>query len=144
MGKTFTYGERTTRGLKQLLQGRQKLEPQYKRGGVAGVWMKITAATIDGSNRRWSYTVSQVEWTSGFTWTTVSNGFTGTAYNSIEVPNGATGSFGNGTSSTNFTGTFNLAPIGTNAIVFCHYIGSISDADFYAFSAVNQLEGACP
>jgi hypothetical protein len=109
-----------------------------------GVWMKITAATIDSTNRRWTYTVSEVKWSTAFTWTAVTGGASGSAYNTIEVPNGATGSFGNGVSSTNLTGTFALAPLGTNAIVRCWYLGTASSVDYYAFSAVNQIDGACP
>lgn len=83
------------------------------------MWVLITGATQDGSNLRWVYNFSQAtKATAGYGgWSALSGGLTGTCYNGSEEINGATGLFGNGTTSANFLGTFTIQEIPNNTPV---------------------------
>jgi hypothetical protein len=101
---------------------------------------RFTAQTIshtqDGSNKRWLYKFEEMEKVNaGYGgWGVKADGLAGTAYNRVEDNNGASGSYGNGVSSTNLTGL--LVEIAVVPLV-----GS-DDVEFW-FSYVNGIDGAC-
>jgi hypothetical protein len=96
----------------------------------AGFWVWPTGHTQDGTNKRWKYDWASIENTgSGYGgWTAASGGLTGSSstwdylYNSIENSNAATGTFGNGVSSTNLTGSFDIQPIPNNTPLFARVV----------------------
>lgn len=112
----------------------------------------ITGNTQDGTNKRWKYSWAEaVLSTAGYTgWTTKSGGRTGSstdydyAYNRIEVINGASGAYGNGVSSTNLTGTFDIKPI-PNGIPIRAKIITPDDESKPSlwFAYANGVDGAC-
>lgn len=119
-------------------------QPRFS-SAAEGFWVIITAATKDGSNFRWTYTWSEAEKTAtGFSgWAAKSGGLTGSAYNTVEYANGASGAFGNGVNSTNLTGTFELKPVPTSQPVFVRPVAVGSTTEYW-FSYENGVDGACP
>ncbi len=132
-------------------------------GGVESVpfVVRITAATQDGSNKRWKYEATEVDkTTAGYGgWTDLSGGRTATGatngiylYNLIEDQNGATGTYGNGVASTNLTGTFALQKIPTGTRVAVLLVKTISTTtgsqttttEEWFTSYVNGIDGECP
>lgn len=111
-------------------------------------YFKVSANSQDGSNKRWSYTMVEQEKSAAAYggWTTKSDGGRVlTAYNDQEEDNGSSGLYGNGITSTNLTGTFDVQPIPTGKGVHRVYRVTLSDgsATEYWFSASNGVDGGC-
>lgn len=149
MATGYTYGERTTQALKRLLQPHLGLvnDRNHSSPSDGACWFRITAATQDGSNMRWVYSMTEV-YKSGVgynAWTDVPGGLTTTkGYNGIEDQNGATGTYGVNIASTDLTGTFALKPLYTGVRVRAWPIVNTSNDVEWWFAATNQVNGACP
>lgn len=131
---------------------------QFERAPTP-VYMRITAATKDGSNFRWKYSATEVEVSNyGFgNWATAATTpitlptapSSSTAgwdylYNLIEDANGATGTFGNGVSSTNLTGTLAVQPIPTGTVVKAWIKWpDAADRPFMVCEYPNGVDGGC-
>jgi hypothetical protein len=120
-------------------------------GSVASShWFRIASSSQDGTNKRWTYTCKlQAKTATGYGGWADSSDDTAdyTLYNSIENANAATGTYGNGVASSNLTGTFAVKPLGANARVKAWPVTFTVDGTPYTewwFSAVNQVDGACP
>lgn len=111
----------------------------------AGFWAKVDSSSQDGTNKRWAYTFTEVEKTSaGYGgWAVKSGGRTGTAYNSIEDQNGATGTWGNGVASTNLTGTITIKAAPNSTRIWLVPVALTTGAIEYWFSYENGVDGAC-
>ena len=94
---------------------------------------KITSSSKDGSNFRWEYSWTEQEKTAlGYDgWSDKTGGLSGVkdtttaAYNTIEDMNGATGTFGNGATSTNLDTadyTFAVQPAPADALVVMYIL----------------------
>lgn len=149
MAKAYTYGDRTSQAIKRVLLKDQPSLPGESRNrgvGDGACWFRITAASQDGSNKRWVYSMTEV-YKSGVgynAWTDVPSGLTTTkGYNGIEDQNGATGTYGVNIASTNLSGTFALKPIYTGARVRAWPIVNSSNDVEWWFIASNAVDGAC-
>lgn len=149
MAKGFTFGERTAQALKRVLANDQPdLSGTSRNRGVAdgACWFRITAATQDGTNKRWVYSMTEV-YKSGVgygQWTDTPGGITTTkGYNGIEDQNGATGTYGVNIASTNLSGTFALKPIYTGARVRAWPIVNTSNEVEWWFAVSNAVDGGC-
>jgi hypothetical protein len=128
--------------------------PQRAATSSSGVdgsrWFRIASSSQDGTNKRWTYTCKlQAKTATGYGGWSDSGTDTAdyTLYNSIENGNGATGTYGNGVASSNLTGTFAVKPLGANARVKAWPVTFTASGTSYTewwFSAVNQVDGACP
>lgn len=150
-------GERIARAVLRVeRQGARKkavyMPPRVASGGSgdAGRWFRITAATKDGTNYRWTFT-AKIQEKTGAGWSGWTDSATDTAnytlYNGTEVPNGSTGTFGNGVSSTNLVGLYAVVPLGVGARVkawpVTYVDGEGNTQTEWWFSLVNQIDGAC-
>lgn len=116
------------------------------------IWICLGSSTQDGSNKRWQYDWTEYDWTNeGFGNTSaVSGGLTGHsstrgyAYNSMEEGNGATGTFHNGVSSSNLTGSLTVKPFPSGTIVPAwQKWPEDSDKPFLVFTGANAIDGGC-
>jgi len=113
---------------------------------VESHWMKITGATASG--KRWQYSGKiQKKTTAGYGgWVddTSFNEIT-TAYNMIENMNGATGLWGNGVTSTNLSGSIDIKPAPTGAIVrvYLEIVSGATPTREWWFQYENGIDGAC-
>ena len=113
--------------------------------------------TKDSTNYRWSYTWTEVaKTTTGHAgWATKSGGRSGTAggsdaaYNTMEDMNGATGTFGNGATSTNLVTadySFEVQPAPANLLVrmwpVTFTVGTTEYTEYW-FSYANGVDGSC-
>lgn len=131
--------------------------PRAQQGGGRPwdtVWIKITDATQDSTKKRWKYSWAEVyKATAGFEgWQTLTGGLAGGgandpfgyAYNTIEDPNAATGTYGNGVSSTNLSGSMALIRV-ANGIILRGWIVYPADNStpevWFAFE--NGINGGC-
>lgn len=117
------------------------------------IWMKISASTQDSTNKRWKYTATEVEvsnagygnWSAVDSGIVLNSGIWDYAYNVIEDINSATGTYGNGTVSTDFSTTsYALKPVPNN-VVLPMWIKwpEASTKPFMVFSTANGLAGGC-
>lgn len=125
--------------------GGEGLEGPLRSWPPARFWARITSNTQDGSNKRWSYAITEVcKSSTGYGgWTDVSGGRTGTAYNVIEDQNGATGTWGNGVASTELTGTFDIKPVPNGTRVLIEQVILTNGNAEYWFTYENGVSGAC-
>jgi len=111
--------------------------------GSSAIRAKITSSTSIGDNR-WSYAFEAVKYDKLGAWTTIVDGLTGAAYNSIESNNDDAGVQGNGVDLANLPTGVTLVPIGVGAIVELSAVTNCeTGAVEYVFQAVNQVDGAC-
>jgi hypothetical protein len=107
---------------------------------------QITGHTSIGSNR-WSYTFVQVRTiAAGLEWSSVQDGITGTAYNTIEHMNTGAGVEGNGVSTTDLATTapgFEIMPCTIGNIVFVFLCPDGLGGNAYWFSYANGVSGSC-
>jgi hypothetical protein len=113
-------------------------------GGNRGpTYFRITAASQDGTNKRWAYSATQV-YKSGTAYNNWSDGplTTTTLYNTLEDQNGATGTWGNGVASTNLTGTLAIKaiPTGTRVMAWPIHVGSVTE---YWTQYASGIDGGC-
>ena len=114
--------------------------------------VRVTGSTQDGTNKRWKYTAVEVELTTvGYDgWTDKSGGATWAGgepgayvYNLAEEMNGASGTFGNGVSSTNLSGTFDVQPIPDDMIVTVTRHLTTEGEPVWWTNVANGIDGAC-
>ncbi len=111
-GVTF----RNTRDGAQICLTRPRA-PQVIETGVQLIPVKVTAATRDGANWRWVYTVRrQIKNATGYAGWVEADGEDLTAYNSVEADNGSSGTVSGITLDTTVTG---LLPCPTGMLVWC-------------------------
>lgn len=128
------------------------LADQARRGSLAQIstgparefrspfrWVKITAASRDGSNFRWTYTAKLVMRTATTfgAWTEITGNLT--AFNSLEQMNGSSGVMGNGVNTADLADTgleLQAAPIG--AIIRASF-----EFDAWIFEYANAISGSC-
>lgn len=118
---------------------------------IAPVGVRRVRAIVTGSTEispnRWRYSWSEARFVSG-KWEALPLGYTeataGFAYNGIESGNSAGGVQGNGVDVANLPAGFSIRPVGVNASISLE--GPFIDGDgerFWAFDAVNMVDGAC-
>jgi hypothetical protein len=117
------------------------------------IWIRIGAATQDGSNKRWKYDwVEYKKATAGYGgWAIVSGGRTGPtsatgyAYNTVENGNGASGTYGNGVQSSNLTGSIDIQKVPPNQVIALASIVYPLDGSLPElwFSYENGIDGSC-
>lgn len=122
-----------------------EVDEQRPRGDRS-FWAKITANSTDGTNR-WSYTFAEVyQSAAGYDhWDTVADGLTGTARNTLENMNGASGMLGNGVTVANLIAgdaDFALSPCPINAVVRVFRVDA-AGTDTYWFTYANGVDGGC-
>ena len=111
--------------------------------GSSAIWAKITSSTSI-ADHRWSYGFEAVKYDKLGAWTTIVDGLTGTAYNTIEANNDDAGIQGNGVDLANLPTGVTIVPIGVGAIVELRAVTNCeTGAVEYVFQAVNQVDGAC-
>lgn len=112
-------------------------------GVAAGFWARLGGSSlISGQANKWSYTFAAVKYQTANTWTDITDGTSGTAFNSLEAPNGASGTQGNGIS--NLPDGFDLLPIGAGGVVWIRQVTDCTDfSSDYIFQAINQVGGDC-
>ena len=137
MWQQFSGDAKPTRGEFRSYDG----EPPKQR------WFRITAATQDGTNYRWVYTMIEIYKSGdGYNqWTDVTDGIETTkGYNGVEDQNGSSGTFGVNIAFTNLDGTFELKPLNAGCRVWARpVINSAGDIEWW-FVASNQADGGCP
>ena len=114
-------------------------------GGVAGQSQfpaKITGSADLGPNR-WAYSITEMSLNVDGTFSTLTSGRTGTAYNTLEANNIATGIQGSGDDVSEFPAGITLQPIGIGAVVFINTITNCESADEYLFAVANNAGGDC-
>jgi hypothetical protein len=125
-------------------------KPIEEARGDGALWFKIASSAQDSTNRRWTYTAKLAAKTAtGFNGWSNSTVDTDnyTLYNTVEQANTTSGTYGNGVAHTSLVGTFNLKPLAAGAVVRAWPVTfSVSGTTYteYWFSAVNQIDGACP
>lgn len=111
--------------------------------GCEWIWGKLGGATSIGDNR-WSYPFTQMKYQQAGTWAAVPNGLTGTAYNTIEANNSATGVQGCGINVDQLPAGVSIQPIGAGGIVkITPEINCETQAVEHVFQAVNNADGPC-
>lgn len=129
---------------------REDTPPRMPLDSDGGFWAKITDSTSDGNNK-WAYDFTKVHKTAaGYAgWAAVSPEVTGTARNTIEDMNAATGVQGNGIDVAHLdtaTATFTIQPCPDNAIVFVRplsvTVGGVTTTEYW-FSYANGVDGTC-
>jgi hypothetical protein len=104
---------------------------------------RITGSTSIGDNR-WRYTFAEVEYLKKGLWSEVPDGITGTAYNTIEANNSASGVQGCGINVDWLPAGVSLKPIGTGAVVELRKrINCETLETEYSFAASNLPDGQC-
>lgn len=118
--------------------------------------VKVTGATQNGTNKRWGYTGVEMEklavghagWsakTGGREATGATNGVW--MYNLNEQKNGASGTYGNGVSSTNLTGTFDIQRIPNDTLVWARVVtvvvAGVTTTEWVC-EVASGVDGACP
>jgi hypothetical protein len=107
------------------------------------VWGKLGGATSIGDNR-WSYPFTQMKYQQAGTWAAVPDGLTGTAYNTVEANNSATGVQGCGINVDLLPAGVSIQPIGAGGIVkITPEINCETQAVEHVFEAVNNADGPC-
>jgi len=111
-----------------------------------GFWARITSSSSISDNR-WSYGFAASRYLSEGTFEDIpgeSGGFTGIAYNSVEVNNDDSGVQGNGVSVANLAEGIEIVPVGVGAIVWMRGMVNCDTGAFeYLFEGVNQIDGEC-
>lgn len=113
-------------------------------GGSANVprfRARLTGSSSIGANR-WSYSFVEVEPDLSGTFKDLPGGRTGTAYNTIEANNAASGTLGSGDDPANFPSGVELQPIGP-AVVWIDEDLDCNDQPIFLFQASNNPGGAC-
>jgi hypothetical protein len=111
--------------------------------GQPRIVARITGSTSIGTNR-WRYSISEVEYLKDGIWSTVTDGISGTAYNTLEANNSSTGVQGCGINVEWLPAGVALKPIGFGAVVNvtpCTNCETL--ATEYAFQASNLPDGQC-
>lgn len=110
---------------------------------------KITGQTNITADKQWTYTFVEVypqadpyASASGASFSTVSGGRSGTAYNGIEAGNSAT-VHGNGVTFANLTGSFKVQPIKVGDVVEVTAMMDVAGNVKYIISKMNGVDGAC-
>lgn len=105
---------------------------------------RVSGSSQDGSNKRWVYTfVELAQSAAGYAnFTDKSGGRTGDAYNVIEAANGSSGTFGNGVTSSNLTGSLAIKPVPTGTRVMLRQF-VLSGGNTFWFSYANGIDGGC-
>ena len=149
MATAYTIGARTAQAIKRLLSEGSSLAGQPNRNPASdgGTWFKTTAATQDGTKKRWVYSMTEV-YKSGVgynAWTDVPGGIATTkGYKGIEDQNGVTGTYGVNIASTNLTGTFALKPLYTGCRLRAWPVVNTENDVEWWFAVSNAVDGACP
>lgn len=112
-----------------------------RRGKVGQFWIRLTSSTSIGDNR-WSYAAAEAEPDKLGVWKTKDTGWTGTAYNTFESFNSATGVQGSGDNVANFPSGVALQPIGPAVVPAWRVVNCDGDEEIH-FSAPNNPGGAC-
>lgn len=105
---------------------------------------RVSGSSQDGSNKRWIYTFVELSQSAaGYgNFTDKTGGRTGDAYNVIEAFNGSSGTFGNGVSSANFTGSITIKPVPTGTRIMLRQT-VLTGGNTFWFSYANGVDGAC-
>lgn len=106
----------------------------------------LASAVVTGK-KQWIYTIVEIQktGTSDYgNWFDKPGGRTGPAYNFLEDNNAASGTFGNGMSSSNFKGTFTIKPVPVGTRIQIQEINRTDGGSpEYWFSYENGVDGAC-
>lgn len=109
-------------------------------------WAKIESYDTYATNQ-WTYSIRKATHISaGYSgWSGISSGtsITGTAYNTLEIGNSASGVQGCGINVDNLPSGFSLQPIGVNSIHKFYPITVGSGTEWW-FSCPNSVDGTCP
>jgi hypothetical protein len=109
----------------------------------SGFFAKLTGNSRDGGNWRWTYQFQEVsKTTAGFGgWTPLGGGRSGSAFNTLESLNGASGILGNGVNTANLGNlTPQPAPTGFVVRMYPVLVGSVPE---YEFEYCNGIDGSC-
>jgi hypothetical protein len=110
-------------------------------------WARISAATATATATQWTYTFVEIEKTStGYGgWADKTGGRTGTAYNTFEDNNSASGTQGDGVDIDNLAGTgFTLQPVPVRSDPVLVYWIYLADGTIeYWISVPNAIDGEC-
>jgi len=111
-----------------------------------GFWAQLTGSSADGTNR-WSYSFVEVyKATAGYGgWATKSGGKSGTARNTIEDGNSASGTLGNGVAVSSLDTddyTFTLQPVPDDRVVWIEEVDQGGTAEYW-FQYENGVDGSC-
>lgn len=162
MSDLFGFNSGEVDRIARAVRAIENSRPKNNGGGKANNFRQIPDNHIDvliqgsnqdGSNYRWKYSWAQAQYGGGGYsggWTLVASGQTGTSnlYNAIENINGSSGAFGNGTNSSDFTGTgFELQPIPNNTPIRIYpyfYVDGDGNgqADYWCWYE-NGVSGGC-
>src|SRR5690606_8721479 len=85
-------------------------------GSSAQLLIKLTGSSTLADNR-WSYSAVEVVPEKQGRYKDKANGWSGTAYNTVEANNAATGILGSGDNTADFPAGVELQPIGSGAVV---------------------------
>lgn len=126
---------------------RKKIFTTAGGGGDSGRWFRIASSTRDGANYRWTYTAKRTtKATAGYGGWADDTADTAdyTLYNGVDDANGATGTFGNGVSSANLTGSFAPVPLAAGAKVHAMpvKVASTGETEWW-IDRVGQIDGGC-
>ena len=111
-------------------------------GDSAQLLIRITGSSVLADNR-WSYAAVEVVPEKQGRYKDKANGWSGTAYNTIEASNAATGILGSGDNTADFPSGVELQPIGSGAVVPAWRVINCEGVEEIHFAAPNNPGGTC-
>ena len=111
-------------------------------GASAQMLIKITGSSTLADNR-WSYSAVEVVPEKQGRYKDKANGWSGTAYNTIEANNAATGILGSGDNTADFPSGVELKPIGSGAVVPAWRVINCEGFEEIHFAVPNNAGGSC-
>jgi len=111
-------------------------------GASAQLLIKLTGSSTLADNR-WSYSAVEVVPEKQGRYKDKANGWSGTAYNTIEANNAATGILGSGDNTADFPSGVELQPIGSGAVVPAWRVINCEGVEEIHFAAPNNPGGTC-
>lgn len=111
-------------------------------GASAQLLIRITGSSVLADNR-WSYAAVEVVPEKQGRYKDKANGWSGTAYNTIEASNAATGILGSGDNTADFPSGVELRPIGAGAVVPAWRVINCEGVEEIHFAAPNNPGGTC-
>ena len=129
---------RATRRVEAMpVDGRAVPRKQSGVGDIAPTYI-VTAATRDGGNWRWAYTLKRALWDGSYGWTGVGDALSGR--NLVEAGNGSSGTVSGITLDSKVVG---IKPIPTNQPVFAWVTYAADGTAAYVFERSNAPDIDC-